>query len=125
MPIWEYDVDIARSSATADVFSAIALPRRREVLGALARGERDVTRLVAELRWPQPQVSKHLGVLRRAGLVSVRREGRNRLYSVNGQELQTVYDWVKGYERFWEHQLQRIRERAEREARSRQDQPNQ
>lgn len=125
MPIWEYNVGIARSSATADVFTAIAQPRRREVLGALARGERDVTRLVAELRWPQPQVSKHLGVLRRAGLVSVRREGRNRLYSVNGQELQTVYDWVKGYERFWEHQLQRIRERAEREARSRQHQSNQ
>jgi DNA-binding transcriptional ArsR family regulator len=119
---------MARTSTTADAFAAIAEPRRREVLGALAGGERDVSRLVEELGWPQPQVSKHLGVLRKVGLVSVSRKGRRRVYSVNGRELRPVYDWVKRYERFWEHQLHRIKERAERverEAQAAKDKPKQ
>jgi DNA-binding transcriptional ArsR family regulator len=107
---------MARSPATADAFTAIAEPRRRQILGALADSddERDVSWLVEELGWPQPQVSKHLGVLRKVGLVSVVRKGQRRMYSVNGQKLQPVYDWVKSYERFWDHQLQRIKDRAER-----------
>jgi DNA-binding transcriptional ArsR family regulator len=117
---------VAKVPAIADAFTAIAEPRRREVLGALAGGERDVTRLVAELGWTQPQVSKHLGVLRKVRLVNVKRKGRRRVYSVNGRELRPVYDWVKTYERFWEHQLRRIKEhaeRAERKAPSSQDKP--
>jgi DNA-binding transcriptional ArsR family regulator len=104
-----------RSPTTADAFTAIAEARRREILGALARSgvERDVSWLVDELGWPQPQVSKHLGVLRKVGLVSVVRKGKRRMYSLNGQKLQPVYDWVKTYEHFWEHQLQRIKDRAE------------
>jgi DNA-binding transcriptional ArsR family regulator len=119
---------MAKAPATADVFSAIAEPRRREVLGALAGGQRDVTWLVHELGWPQPQVSKHLGVLRKVGLVSVTRQGRRRVYCVNGAELRPVYDWVKTYEHFWEQQLQRIKERAERaerEAKAARDKPKQ
>jgi DNA-binding transcriptional ArsR family regulator len=114
---------MARSPTTSDAFAAIAEPRRRELLGALANNdsgreggvgtERDVSWLVEELGWPQPQVSKHLGVLRQVGLVSVVRKGRRRMYSLNGQKLRPVYDWVKTYERFWEHQLQRIKDRAE------------
>lgn len=106
---------MARAATTADAFNAIAEPRRRDILGALASGggDRDVSWLVEELGWPQPQVSKHLGVLRRVGLVSVVQKGRHRVYSVNGKELRPVYDWVKTYEKFWEHQLQRIKERAE------------
>src|SRR5262245_62958076 len=98
---------MARSPTTADAFTAIAEPRRREILGAIANSEggRDVSWLVAEVGWPQPQVSKHLGVLRKVGLVSVVRKGRRRMYSLNGQKLRPVYDWVKAYERFWEHQL--------------------
>ena len=105
-----------RSPTTADAFTAIAEPRRREILGALANieGERDVTWLVEQLGWPQPQVSKHLSVLRKVGLVSVVRDGKRRLYRLNGQALRPVYDWVRNYERFWDHQLQRIKERAER-----------
>jgi DNA-binding transcriptional ArsR family regulator len=112
---------MSRSPATADAFTAIAEPRRREILGALARGgsERDVTWLIDELGWPQPQVSKHLGVLRKVGLVSVVRKGKRRMYSLNGQGLRPVYDWVKTYERFWEHQLERIKERAEQMERER------
>ncbi len=113
-----------RSPTTADAFTAIAEPRRRDLLGALSRGEswgrqqggggeRDVSWLVKELGWPQPQVSKHLGVLRKVGLVRVVRKGKRRMYSLNGQELRTVYEWVKAYERFWEHQLLRIKDRAE------------
>jgi DNA-binding transcriptional ArsR family regulator len=121
---------MARSPTTSDAFAAIAEPRRRQILGALASnsgdpggrggggdgggvGDRDVTWLVEELGWPQPQVSKHLGVLRKAGLVTVVRKGRQRMYGLNGEELRTVYDWVKTYERFWDHQLQRIKQRAE------------
>jgi DNA-binding transcriptional ArsR family regulator len=106
---------MARSPTTSDAFNAIAEPKRREIIGALAKGDgdRDVTWLVEQLGWPQPQVSKHLGVLRKVGLVSVVREGKHRLYRLNGEELRTVYDWVKAYERFWDHQLQRIKERAE------------
>lgn len=120
--------NMARSPTTADAFTAIAEPRRREILGALANtdGERDVTWLVAVLGWPQPQVSKHLGVLRKVGLVTVVRKGKRRMYCLNGQELRPVYDWVKSYERFWDHQLQRIKERAEkmeREAKHKKNQP--
>jgi DNA-binding transcriptional ArsR family regulator len=106
---------MARSPTTADAFTAIAERRRREILGALASsaGARDVSWLVAELGWSQPQVSKHLGVLRKVGLVSVVRQGKHRMYTLNGQGLRPVYDWVKTYERFWEHQLQRIKDRAE------------
>lgn len=107
---------MARSPTTFDAFTAIAEPRRRELLGALANvdGERDVSWLVEELGWPQPQVSKHLGVLRKVQLVNVVRKGKRRMYSVNGRELRPVYEWVKNYERFWDHQLRRIKERAER-----------
>ncbi|CAG0960122.1 Transcriptional repressor SdpR [Phycisphaerales bacterium] len=109
---------MARSPTTADAFAAIAEPRRREILGILAGGigeaaERDVTWIVEELGWPQPQVSKHLGVLRKVGLVSVVRKGRRRMYSLNGEELRPVYEWVKAYERYWDHQLKRIKDRAE------------
>lgn len=110
---------MARSPTMTDAFTAIAEPRRREILGALAScdGEQDVTWLVEHLGWPQPQVSKHLGVLREVGLVSVVRKGKRRMYSLKGEELQPVYEWVKTYERFWDHQLQRIKERAEKKER--------
>ena len=109
----------ARSPADTDAFTAIAEPRRRDLLAAVARadGDRDVSRLVAELGWPQPQVSKHLGVLRKVGLVTAVRKGKRRVYSVNGSALRPVYDWVKTYERFWDDQLKRIKDRAEKMAR--------
>ncbi len=104
------------ATTTADVFTAIAEPKRRELLGVLAKGEgeRDVSWLVGELGWTQPQVSKHLGVLREVGIVSAAKRGKRRVYSINGEKLRSVYEWAKTYERFWEHQLQRIKDRAER-----------
>ncbi|MGH2373394.1 MAG: ArsR/SmtB family transcription factor [bacterium] len=106
-----------RAATTTDVFNAIAEPRRREIIDALGGGRaHSVGELVKRFRVPQPAVSKHLGVLRKVGIVSVTRHGRRRLYRLNAEELKPVHDWVKTYERFWTHQLARIKERAERKA---------
>src|SRR5437667_1410961 len=105
-----------RAPTTLDPFNAIAEPKRRQVLDLLAGGERPVNDLVEALGWPQPQVSKHLGVLKKVGLVSARRRGRQRLYRLNAEKLKAVHDWVKSFERFWSHQLRRIKDRAERKA---------
>ena len=109
-------VHMARAATTLDPFNAVAEPKRRQVLEALADGEMPVGRLVDRLGWPQPMVSKHLGVLKEVGLVTARRDGRQRLYSVNGERLKTIHDWAKLFEKFWSHQLLRIKERAERKA---------
>jgi|SRR5438105_3063470 len=118
-----------RAATTSDVFNAIAEPRRRRIIELLAGGgERAVGDLVHSLRLAQPAVSKHLGVLRTVRLVSVSRRGRRRFYRLNARELKPVHDWIKMYERFWSHQLNRIKERAERKAREQsrqQNQPNQ
>ena len=109
---------VARAATTSDVFNAIAEPRRREIIALLAAGgRRPVGELVASLRLPQPAVSKHLGVLRKVGLVTASKRGQQRLYELNARELKPVHDWVKTYERYWTHQLDRIKERAERKAR--------
>jgi DNA-binding transcriptional ArsR family regulator len=105
-----------RSPTTLDPFNAIAEPKRREVLATLIKGELPVNGIVDALGWPQPQVSKHLGVLRQVGLVSARRKGRQRVYSVNGEHIKPIHDWAKTFERFWSHQLDRIKERAEKAA---------
>ena len=109
---------MARAATTSDVFNAIAEPRRRRIIDLLAAGdERDVSELVRATRLPQPSVSKHLSVLRRVRLVSASRRGRRRVYRLNATALKPVHDWVKNYERFWSHQLQRIKQRAEQKAR--------
>ena len=92
---------MARAATTADAFNAVAEPRRREILDALAGGERAVNDLVAELGLTQPRVSKHLAVLRSVGAVQVRGDGRRRLYRLNGPALKPIHDWVKEYERTW------------------------
>ena len=103
-----------RAPTTLDPFNAIAEPKRRLVLAALISGERSVNGIVAFLGWPKPQVSKHLGVLLKVGLVSVRSDGRQRMYKLNGAPLKPIHDWVTTFERFWEHQLARIKVRAEK-----------
>jgi DNA-binding transcriptional ArsR family regulator len=108
---------MARAATTADVFNAIAEPRRRKIIDVLAGGRiYAVGELVDTLGMPQPTVSKHLGVLRKVGIVSVSKQGQQRLYQLNPQELKPVHDWVKSYERFWTHQLSRIKQHAERKA---------
>ena len=97
---------MARAATTADAFNAVAEPRRREILDALAGGERAVNELVDELGLAQPQVSKHLRVLREVGAVQVRDEGRRRLYRLNGHALKPIHDWVKSYERLWSERFE-------------------
>jgi DNA-binding transcriptional ArsR family regulator len=93
--------DVARAATTADAFNAVAEPRRRQILDVLAGGERPVNDLVRLLGLAQPQVSKHLRVLREVGAVDVREDGRQRLYRLNGSALKPIHDWVKDYERTW------------------------
>lgn len=103
-----------------DAFDAVADPRRRRMVELLAEGEETpVNDLVGRLGWPQPVVSKHLGVLKLAGLVNVRRQGRQRYYRLNGERLKSIHDWARMFERFWTRHLDRIKERAERRARER------
>ena len=92
---------MARAATTADAFNAVAEPRRREILDLLAKRERPVNELVELLGVAQPQVSKHLRVLREVGLVDVRDHGRQRMYRLNGQPLKPIHEWVKNYERTW------------------------
>jgi DNA-binding transcriptional ArsR family regulator len=92
---------MARAATTADAFNAVAEPRRRQILDLLAAGERPVNDLVSELALAQPQVSKHLRVLREVGAVKVRGEGRQRLYRLNGRALKPIHDWVREYEQTW------------------------
>jgi DNA-binding transcriptional ArsR family regulator len=99
---------MARAATTADAFNAVAEPRRRQILDALAGGERPVNDLVGLLGLAQPQVSKHLRVLREVGAVDVREEGRRRLYRLNGQALKPIHDWVKTYERSWTERFEQL-----------------
>jgi DNA-binding transcriptional ArsR family regulator len=99
---------MARAATTADAFNAVAEPRRRQLLDVLAGGERSVGELVRELRLAQPQVSKHLRVLREVGAVAMREDGRRRLYRLNGQALKPIHDWVKEYERTWTERFEQL-----------------
>lgn len=92
---------MARAATTTDVFNAVAEPRRRQIIDLLGDGEQTVTDLVRLLGLAQPQVSKHLRVLREVGAVDARDDGRRRLYRLNGAALKPIHDWVKHYERLW------------------------
>ena len=99
---------MARAATTTDAFNAVAEPRRRQILDALARGERPVNDLVQQLGLAQPQVSKHLRVLREVGVVDVREAGRQRLYRLNGTALKPIHDWVKSYEQLWSERFDEL-----------------
>jgi len=104
---------MARASTTSDAFNAIAEPRRRDILSLLVAEERPVNDIVASLGLSQPSVSKHLRVLLEVGLVEVRRDGRQMLYRTNASAIRPLHDWTRTFERHWQHQLTRIKERAE------------
>jgi DNA-binding transcriptional ArsR family regulator len=97
-----------RAATTADAFNAVAEPRRRQILDALAGGERPVNELVGLVGLAQPQVSKHLRVLREVGAVDVREQGRQRLYRLNGKALKPIHDWVSSYERSWSERFEAL-----------------
>lgn len=97
-----------RATTTSDAFNAVAEPRRREILEVLGSGELSVGELVARLGLAQPQVSKHLQVLRQVDLVRSRTVGRQRMYRINGPALKPVHDWAAGFERTWNDRLDRL-----------------
>lgn len=107
---------MARAATTSDVFNAVAEPRRRDILALLVVKELPVGDIVATLRLDQPSVSKHLRVLRETGLVRVRRNGRHKLYRTHAEGIRPLHEWATTFERYWSHQLNRVKERAEKAA---------
>ena len=107
---------MARAATTSDAFNAVAEPRRRAILSYLAPQERPVGEIVDSLGMVQPSVSKHLRVLLEVGLVNVRRDGRRMLYRTNAEAIRPLHEWTETFERFWRHQLKRLKERAERKS---------
>lgn len=99
---------MARAATTTDAFNAIAEPRRREILDLLTVGEQSVSDLVASMPISQPQVSKHLGVLKEVGLVCSRREGRQRMYRLQAEALRPVHRWLQDYTKLWNERLDRL-----------------
>jgi DNA-binding transcriptional ArsR family regulator len=108
-----YCWSMARAATTSDAFNAVAEPRRRAILNYLAMQERPVGEIVDSLGLEQPSVSKHLRVLLEVGLVNVRRDGRRMLYRTNAEAIRPLHEWTETFERYWRHQLSRIKERAE------------
>ena len=99
---------MARAATTSDAFNAVAEPRRRQIIDLLAEGERPVGDLVRELHVAQPQVSKHLRVLREVGAVEVREQGRQRFYRLNGDALRPIHEWVEPYARAWSERFDEL-----------------
>lgn len=107
-----------RAATTSDVFNAVAEGRRREILVYLADRERPVNDIVVALKADQPTVSKHLGVLRKVGLVRVRRDGRHKYYRTNADGIRPLHEFAATFERYWTHQLLGVKARAEAKERS-------
>jgi DNA-binding transcriptional ArsR family regulator len=112
-----------RASTTSDAFNAVAEPRRRDILNYLILQERSVSEIVDSLSIEQPSVSKHLRVLKDVGLVSVRRDGRNMFYRTNAEAIRPLHEWASRFEGFWRHQLNQIKNLAERNANKQSDSP--
>jgi len=115
---------MARAATTSDMFNAVAESRRRDILNYLALHERPVGDIVATRRLAQPSVSKHLRVLRDVDLVRVRRDGRQKLYRTNAAAIRPLHEWAGMFERYWKHQLIRVKERAEEKMKKSRPQPN-
>lgn len=105
---------VARAPTTLDPFNAVAEPKRRQLLEALGNQELPVNDIVERLGWAQPMISKHLSVLKKVGLVSERRVGRQRVYRVNPEPLKMIYDWVTPFERNWNERMDRMDEILEK-----------
>jgi DNA-binding transcriptional ArsR family regulator len=115
---------MARAATTTDAFNAVAEPRRREILNLLALRERPVGEIVATLSLDQPSVSKHLRVLRKVGLVRVRCDGRHKFYRTNAEGIRPLHEWAGTFERYWQHQLQNVKQRAEEQMKTLNSNPN-
>ena len=99
---------MARRATTSDVYNAIAEPQRRTIIDLLAKGELSVNAISKTLELNQPQTSKHLKVLKEVDLVTVRKEGKQRFYSVNGENLKPLYDWVTSLAHLWTERFDQL-----------------
>lgn len=102
--------------AVAATFDVLAEPTRRRILDLLLDRERSVGDLVKRLKLSQPGVSKHLRVLRDAGLVSVRTEAQRRIYEVQPEPLEEVAEWLEPYRRLWAERLDALERHLDKEA---------
>jgi DNA-binding transcriptional ArsR family regulator len=107
---------VSRAAADASVFHAIADPVRRAMLLSLSRAEQAAGDLIEPLDVSQSAASQHLAVLRRAGLVTARRDGRRRVYRVTPEPLYEVSSWVRHFDRFWDDRLARLGRHLDRRA---------
>ena len=101
----QFQIAMSRLAASADVFAAIADPTRRAILDHLRTGEQPVKQLAEPFAMSLPAISQHLQVLCEAGLVQMRKAGRQRLYRLNPEPLKQVSDWIAHYEQFWQEKL--------------------
>lgn len=99
---------MARAATTTDTFNAIGEPQRRRILEVLAIGEAPVGDIVDAVGLTQPQVSKHLKVLRSVDLVRCRAEGRRRMYRVNEPALEPVHAWLRSFTSLWNERFDRL-----------------
>ena len=99
---------MARLPTTADAYNAIAEPQRREIISVLANGEQSVGELVDVLELKQPQVSKHLKVLKEVELVTVRKDGKQRIYSLEANNLKPIHDWLSDFAHLWTGRFNRL-----------------
>jgi DNA-binding transcriptional ArsR family regulator len=97
-----------------DVFQTLADPTRRRIVEALLAGEQAVNDIVATVDIDQSGVSRHLGILSKAGFVQVRPDGQRRLYSLRPEPFRELEDWVTAYRRLWEGRLDKFAEALER-----------
>ena len=98
----------------SDVFQTLADPTRRRIVEALLAGERAVNDIVDEVDIDQSGVSRHLGILSKAGFVQVRPQGQKRLYSLRPEPFRELEAWLIGYRRLWEGRLEKLAEALER-----------
>ena len=102
-------------SQTAETFEVVAEPTRRRILDLLVERERSVGELVESLSISQPGVSKHLRVLKDAGLVQVRREAQRRWYGLRAEPLAEIDTWLEPYRRFWAGRLDALEKHLDEE----------
>jgi DNA-binding transcriptional ArsR family regulator len=99
---------MSRVAATHDIFQAIADPTRRVMLSRLQAGEMNAGDIAQGFALSQPALSKHLRILREAGLVTVTDRGRYRIYALESRALREVFDWVRAFEAFWPDKLEAL-----------------
>src|SRR6185369_10339489 len=103
----------ARAAQADHVFRALADPTRRAILARLRSGQVAAGEIAAGFRVSRPAISRHIRILRRARLVSERRDGRNRFYALNAEPLRSLDDWLDDYRRFWQQRLLALKRHAE------------